>query len=133
MVSLQELHSGNTFRCPNVSATVGLKAFCPWCLKLGRNTKTIVIHLQEVHYRKAIICEICWAFAGMSAQSILDHHFRCKAKCDKECVEHEGPQNPKEKEVFGTKRNIPVTWSRCCQAVIRSGMSLYIFCPVKLI
>ena len=55
MVILQGLHLGNTFRCPNVSASMGLKSFCPWCLKLGGDTKAIAIHSQEVHYRMAIM------------------------------------------------------------------------------
>ena len=100
MASLQGLHVGDVFRCPNVSASVGLKSFCPWCLKLGGNTKTIAIHLWEVHYRMAIMCNICWAFAGMSAQSILDHCSGCKAIHDKECVEHEGPMKAPKKKKF---------------------------------
>ena len=49
MVGLQGLHSDEAFRHPNISGSVGLKSFCPWCLKLGRNTETITIHLREVH------------------------------------------------------------------------------------
>ena len=56
MVGLQGLHWGNAFRCPNVSASMGLKSFYPWCLKLGRNTKSIALHLKEVHNRMAIMC-----------------------------------------------------------------------------
>ena len=73
MGGLQGLHLGDTFRCPNVSSSMRLKYFCPWCLKLDGNIKTIAIHLREVHYRMAIVCDICWAFASMSAQSVLDH------------------------------------------------------------
>ena len=39
----------------------------------------------------------------------------------------------KKEEVSGTKEGIPVTWTRCCQELIRSGMSLYIFHLVKLV
>ena len=47
----------------------------------------------------AIVCDICWVFAGMSAQSILDHHSGCKAKSDKESAEHEWPTKaPKKKK-----------------------------------
>ena len=35
LVGLQGLHSGETFKCSNVSSSVGLKSFCPWCFKLG--------------------------------------------------------------------------------------------------
>ena len=35
MVDLQGLHLSNAFRCFNVSSSVGLKSFCPWCFKLG--------------------------------------------------------------------------------------------------
>ena len=37
MVGLQSLHLGNTLKHPSISAGVGLKLFCPWCLKLGGN------------------------------------------------------------------------------------------------
>ena len=37
-------------------------------------------------------------FAGISAQSVLDHHLGHKEKCNKECAEHEGPmKTPKKK------------------------------------
>ena len=35
MVGLQGLHSGDAFRCSNISSSVGLKSFFPWCFKLG--------------------------------------------------------------------------------------------------
>ena len=35
MVGLQGLHSSDAFRCSNMSSSVGLKPFCPWCFKLG--------------------------------------------------------------------------------------------------
>ena len=99
MVGLQGLHVDDALRCPNVSASVGIKSFCPWCLKLGGNTKMIATHFCEVHYRMAIMCNICQAFAGMSTQSILDHHSGCKAKCDKEHAACEGPaKTPKKKK-----------------------------------
>ena len=97
-VRLQGLHSVDSFRCPNVSASMGLKSFCPWCLKLGGNTETIPIHLWEVHYRMAIMCNICWAFGAMSAQSVLGHHSGYKAKCDKDCVKCEGPMKALKKK-----------------------------------
>ena len=51
MVGLQWLHISNAFRCPYISASMGLKSFCPWCPK-GRGTlKMITVHLKEVHYR----------------------------------------------------------------------------------
>ena len=89
IVSLQGLYSGDTFRCPNISAIVGLKSFCPWCLKLGGSTVTITIHLCEVHYQMVIVCNICWAFTNMTAQNVLDHCSGSKVKCDKECIEHD--------------------------------------------
>ena len=46
----------------------------------------------------AIICDMCQAFASMSTQNILDHHSGCKAKCDKECAEHEGPTKTHKKK-----------------------------------
>ena len=107
VVSLQGWHSGNAFRHPNVSASVGLKSFCPWYLKLGGNTETITIHLWEVHYRMAIMYKICWEFACMSAQNILDHHSWCKVQCDKECAVHEGPWKPLSKRSLRDKRKHP--------------------------
>ena len=59
MVGLQGLHISDAFRCSNVVASMGLKSFCPWCLKLGGNTKMITVHLREVHYRMATVCNIC--------------------------------------------------------------------------
>ena len=35
MVGFQRLHSGDAFRCSNISSSVGIKSFCPWCFKLG--------------------------------------------------------------------------------------------------
>ena len=82
----------------------GFKLFCTWPVKLGWNTKTIAIHLREVHYRMAIMCEICQAFASMSTQSVLDHHSGSKAKCNKEYVESERPTKaPKKKKSWGQK------------------------------
>ena len=66
MVGLQGLHSSDTSWHLNVSASVGLKSFCPWCYKLEGNTETIATNLREVHYRLAIVCNVCWSFASMS-------------------------------------------------------------------
>ena len=98
MVRLQGLHLCDTFRCPNVSTSVGLKLFCPWYLKLGGNTETIAIHLWEVHYMMAIACDKCQAFCSMSTQSILDHHWGWKAKHDKEHVKCEGPTKARNRK-----------------------------------
>ena len=62
MVGLQGLHSGNAFRCSNVSSSVGLKLFCPLCFNLGENTEMITTHLWEVHYRLAIAWDLCKFF-----------------------------------------------------------------------
>ena len=56
----------------------------------GGNPEMIATHLQEVHYRLAIPWDLCKSFASMSAQSVLEHHSGCKAKCTKECAEQEG-------------------------------------------
>ena len=102
MVSLQGLYSGDALRCPNISAGVGLKSFCPWCLKLSGNPETITIHLWKVHYWMAIWCDICWAFAGMSMQNVLDHQMGCKGNCNKmhvECKVHgKAPKSHKKKK-----------------------------------
>ena len=87
MVGLQGLHLGDAFKCPSISAVVGLKSFHSWCLKLGGNTEMITVHLCEVHYQMAVACDICWAFASMAAQNIQDYWLECKEKHDKECAE----------------------------------------------
>ena len=46
MVGLQGLYSSDTFWYLNVLTSVGLKSFCPWCLKFGENTETIVVSPQ---------------------------------------------------------------------------------------
>ena len=64
-------------------ATVGLKSFCPLCLKFGGNTKTIAVHHREVHYRLAIACDICQSFASILVQAVLEHQLKCRAKSHK--------------------------------------------------
>ena len=49
----------------------------------------IAIHLWEVHYRLAIVCDLCKSFTSMSAQSVQEHHSGCKAKHAKEHAEQE--------------------------------------------
>ena len=39
MVSLQGLNTSDAFRCSNISASMGLKSFFPWCLNLGGTLK----------------------------------------------------------------------------------------------
>ena len=68
MVCLQDLHTSDAFQHLNISASMGLKSFCPWCFIFGGNTETITTHLSEVHYRLAIACNACWAFASMSVR-----------------------------------------------------------------
>ena len=46
MVGLQGLQSSDTFQHLNVPTSMGLKSFCPWCLKFGQNTETIVTQLR---------------------------------------------------------------------------------------
>ena len=56
----------------------------------------IATHVREVHYRLAIMCDLCKSFVSMSAQSFLDHCSGCKAKCAKECAEQEGHEKAKK-------------------------------------
>ena len=88
-----------------MSASVGLKSFCPGCFKLWGNTKTIATHLWEVHYQLAISCDLCKSFASMSVQGILEHHSGCKVKHAIEHVEQEGHKVKKvtQEEVQGEK------------------------------
>ena len=71
------------------------KVILPLVFKAGGNTKTITVHLRKVHYRMAIMCDICSSFTGMNTQSILDHYSGCKAKQDKEHMEHKGHEKVK--------------------------------------
>ena len=41
MMCLQGLHLCNTLKCLSISGGIGLKSFCPWCLKLGGNMEMI--------------------------------------------------------------------------------------------
>ena len=80
MVGLKGLLSSDTFWHLNMSASVGLKSFCPWCFKFRGNTETIATHLREVHYRLAIACDVCQSFASMSVQVVLEHWSKYSAK-----------------------------------------------------
>ena len=80
MVSLQGLHPGNALKCASISAGVGLKLFCPWCLKVGGNMEMITVHLKEGYYQMSVACDICWAFASMTIQNIQAHWSECKGK-----------------------------------------------------
>ena len=103
MVSLKGLFMSDAFRYSNVSASMGLKSFCPWCLKLGGNTEMIAIHLRELYYRMVIVCNICQSFTSMNAQSILDHHSGYKAKYDKECTKQEDQEKAKKSHIKKSK------------------------------
>ena len=94
MVGFSGLHSGKTFRHSNVSAGVRLKSFCPWCFRFWGNMQTISIHLREVHYWLAIVCNICRLFASISVQVILEHRANCKVKC---ATEHRVKKSLKKK------------------------------------
>ena len=83
MVGLHGLHMNYAFQHSNVSTGVGLKLFCAWCLKLGRNTEAIAIHLREVHNCLTITCDIFQLFTSMSVQVILEHHSGCKVQSHK--------------------------------------------------
>ena len=62
---------------------------------LGANTEIIATHLREIHYRLAIVCDLCKSFASMSVQSIFDQYSGFTAKCAKECAEQEGYERVK--------------------------------------
>ena len=81
MIGLQRLHTSDAFQYSNMSSSVGLKLFCPWCFKLGGNMETIATHLREVHYRLDIACDICmpacWHRSCQSAiQDVRSRHTR---------------------------------------------------------
>ena len=96
MVGLQGMHLGDAFRHSNISSSVGLKSFWPWCFKPGGNTEMIATHIREVHYRLAIICNLCKLFVSMSTQSSLDLCSGCETKCTKECTKEAGHENVKK-------------------------------------
>ena len=70
---------------------------------MGGNTEMIGTHLREVHYQLAIACGLCKLFTSMSAQSILEHHSGCTAKCTKE---HEEQEGHKAKKLHKKKSNV---------------------------
>ena len=47
MVGLQGLHMSDAFRCSNILASMGLKSFCPWCLKFGGTPKWSLSTLER--------------------------------------------------------------------------------------
>ena len=62
MVVLQGLHSSDTFRCSNVSFSVGLKSFCPWYFKLGGNTKGSALPVgHHLSHLPACLHRACWS------------------------------------------------------------------------
>ena len=72
-MGLQSLHLSNAFWHLNVSESMGLKSSALGALNLGETTETITTHLREVHYRLAIVCDLCRSFASMSVQVVLEH------------------------------------------------------------
>ena len=80
LVGLQGLHSSDTFWHLNVATGVDLKLFFPWCFKFRGNSKTITTNLREVHYRLAIVWDVCQVFTSMSVQVVLEHQSRCRMK-----------------------------------------------------
>ena len=62
---LQGIHMSDAFRCSNISASMGLKSFCPWCLKLGGNTEMTAIHLKE--------CIIGWQLCDICQHEYTEH------------------------------------------------------------
>ena len=69
--------------CLNVAASMGLRSFCPWWFKLGGNTETISTCLKDVHYRLAIVCDICWLFTSMPVHVVLECPSGCGMKLHK--------------------------------------------------
>ena len=83
MVGLQGMHMNNACGCCNMSTSVGLESLSLWCFKLGGNTETIATYLREVNHWLTIVCNICKAFASMSAQIILEHYSDVRSSCTK--------------------------------------------------
>ena len=62
MFGFQSLHTSDAFRCFNVSASMGLKSFAPWCLKLGGTLKQSPSILE----RFTTGWQLCATYAGLS-------------------------------------------------------------------
>ena len=118
MVGLQGLHTNDTSQCSNVSSSVGLKLFFPWCFKLGANTEMISTHLKEVHYWLAIVCDICKTFASMMVQLILEHHSGWKVKSQKKKSKVKEQEKPPKVISHGTNKSC------------RAERCLKPFCPI---
>ena len=55
-MGIQRIHNPLTLRYRQVKDDKKPKSFCPWCCKYGRNTTTIVNHIQQDHYRLGVVC-----------------------------------------------------------------------------
>ena len=95
MVGLQGLHSSDPLDTPMSPPVWGLNHFAPGVSSWG-DTKMIDTHLREVHYRLAIMCDLCKSFASMSALSISDHHLVCKVKHINDCAKQEEHEKTKK-------------------------------------
>ena len=146
MVGLQALHLSNSFCCFSVSTSVVLKSFFPWCLMLGDNMDTIATHLREVHYWLAIACDVCKAFANMSAQIVLEHCFRLSGQAAKKEVQGKkvgksflkltlpNPAEWRMPKTFHPILVINVGWSSCLDLVFQMSLCsviqtvIFLFC-----
>ena len=46
---------------------------CPWCGKEGQNERTVVNHLQMVHYRLGLVCDRCNDCPSTMSDTLQDH------------------------------------------------------------
>ena len=86
---LQSLPKGLKFLCvvppsksPKVMGLVGIHdpdglchfsgiTHCPWCRKEGQNERTMVNHLQTVHYRLGLVCNRCYDCQSTMSDTLL--------------------------------------------------------------
>ena len=59
-------------------------ADCPWCGKEGQNERTVVNHLQTVHYRLGLVCNKCNDCPSTSSDTLCHHGWQdCQQQGEK--------------------------------------------------
>ena len=136
MVGLQGLHKNDALRCSNVSTSVQLKSFCPWCLKLGGTLKWLLFTLER--------CLIGWQLCATydshlpawihraSWTTVLDVKQVQQGTCGTGGTGKGKKVTQEELQVPGMKGGILITQLRGQQGVIKSGTLLNTFCLVQL-
>ena len=74
---IQRIQNPWALRCRQVKDDKRSKSFCPWCCKYGGNTSTITIHLQQDHYKLAVVCSQCRNHISTCHEHLKSHIIQC--------------------------------------------------------